>query len=88
MEPYKIGVLGWTKSSVFRRHILTALGGTEAKNISQAAFLDGPFPDCSLDALESFTAEITRILSAISLLEDRSRRFESLRALFINRFLT
>ena len=44
-----IGVLAWTKSARFRRHVEQQLGGTEAKNISKSRFLSAPFPTRSAD---------------------------------------
>lgn len=42
--PYSIAVLAWTKSRTFRKHIRNQLNGTDAKNVSQKAFLAAPFP--------------------------------------------
>ncbi|MGO7864969.1 hypothetical protein ACC676_25725 [Rhizobium ruizarguesonis] len=42
--PYSAAVLAWTKSRAFRKHVRNHLNGTDAKNISQSAFLAAPFP--------------------------------------------
>jgi len=44
VAPYSIAVLGWTKSRAFRKHVRNQLNGTDAKNVSQKAFLAAPFP--------------------------------------------
>ncbi|TBY21458.1 restriction endonuclease subunit S [Rhizobium leguminosarum] len=43
-SPYSAAVLAWTKSRAFRKHVRNHLNGTDAKNISQSAFLAAPFP--------------------------------------------
>lgn len=44
VAPYSMAVLAWTKSRAFRKHIRNQLNGTDAKNVSQKAFLAAPFP--------------------------------------------
>jgi type I restriction enzyme S subunit len=44
---YSYAVLAWTKTRIFRKHIRNKLNGTDAKNISQKAFLTAPFPPIS-----------------------------------------
>lgn len=44
VAPYSMAVLAWTKSRSFRKHIRNQLNGTDAKNVSQKAFLAAPFP--------------------------------------------
>ena len=65
------GVLAWTKSSIFREHILKTLGGTEAKNISQKRFLDGPFPIFGEAAFEDFSLEVKSLISSEARLKKR-----------------
>jgi len=79
-NPYsKIGILAWTKSPSFRTHILKHLAGTDAKNISQNKFLNGPFPACSPEEFNNFAHEIEIILSAETVLRTRQ---DGLRKLF------
>lgn len=73
----KIGILAWTKSATFRRHIQKSLGGTDAKNISQKAFLDGPFPLCSEDAFNTFSSEVESILMSEKLLYSRFQQTQN-----------
>jgi type I restriction enzyme S subunit len=79
-----LGVLAWTKSSIFRKHILKTLGGTEAKNISQTRFLDGPFPICDEADLEDFSIEIKSLLSSEASLKKRYDEIGKLLKLLIN----
>lgn len=59
-----IGVLAWTKSPRFRRHVRNQLGGTDAKNISKSQFLAAPFPALDVLALNEFGAKVRTLRSA------------------------
>lgn len=59
-EPFAYAVLAWTKSRSFRKHIRNQLNGTDAKNISQRAFLAGPFPN-DLGGLSDFDKQIRQL---------------------------
>lgn len=83
----KLGVLAWTKSSIFRKHILKKLGGTDAKNISQQRFLDGPFPNCSKADLEEFSNEIESLLLAENTLKKRQQENTKLLKTLINQMM-
>jgi hypothetical protein len=72
------------KSSIFRKHILKALGGTEAKNISQKRFLDGPFPICDEADFEDFSLEIKSLLLSEASLQKRCDDMGRLLKLLIN----
>jgi type I restriction enzyme S subunit len=58
-----VGVLAWTKSPRFRRHVRNQLGGTDAKNISKAQFLAAPFPPLDTDAFSTFSAQVRTLRS-------------------------
>lgn len=79
------GVLAWTKSSLFRQHILKNLSGTEAKNISQHRFLDGPFPSCSESEFEEFSLDIMSLLLSETSLQSRYYETSRLFNLLINK---
>jgi type I restriction enzyme, S subunit len=59
-----VGLLAWTKSPAFRRHVLKQLGGTEAKNISKARFLSGPLPSEDVVGFNAFGSKIRTLLDA------------------------
>ena len=59
--PLAVGLLAWTKSRSFRKHIRNQLNGTDAKNISQRAFLAGPLPK-----LDTKFAELDRQIRQIN----------------------
>lgn len=82
-----IGILAWTKSSIFRKYIRKTLGGTEAKNISQKAFLDSPFPSCSEEELQTFTSEIELLLDTEIKLQERREHSRNFFKVLINQIL-
>jgi type I restriction enzyme S subunit len=59
-----IGVLAWTKSPIFRKHVRNQLGGTDAKNISKPRFLSAPFPSQAVGAFNEFGAKVRALRSA------------------------
>ena len=59
-----LGILAWTKSPRFRRHVRSQLGGTDAKNISQRRFLAAPFPVDYPRVFAAFTTAFHRIRCA------------------------
>ncbi|MFM6008014.1 MAG: hypothetical protein ACKPB7_33000, partial [Sphaerospermopsis kisseleviana] len=78
------GVLAWTKSTIFRKHILKTLGGTEAKNVSQKRFLDGPFPICDEADFEDFSLEVKSLISSENHLKKRCDEIDRFIKLLIN----
>ena len=78
------GVLAWTKSTIFRKHILKTLGGTEAKNVSQKRFLDGPFPICDEADFEDFSLEVKSLISSENHLKKRCDEIDRFLKLLIN----
>jgi type I restriction enzyme S subunit len=59
-----MGVLAWTKSPSFRKHVRSQLGGTDAKNISKPQFLSAPFPGDDVGAFNEFAEKVRSLRSA------------------------
>ena len=73
-----LGVLAWTKSNRFRRHLRSQIGGTDAKNISKERFLAAPFPTSSSSCFVGFNEmvrQIRRSSDEIQVREGRVRAF-------------
>jgi type I restriction enzyme S subunit len=66
-----VGVLAWTKSPTFRKHVRNQLGGTEAKNISKVAFLSAPLPSVSVREFNEFGDNVRSLRSARLSIERR-----------------
>ena len=86
-EGFKIGILAWTKCPIFRRHIRRSLSGTEAKNVSQKAFLAAPFPSCSPETFSAFSSELETICEVETTMNRRLEQAKDVLAQFNNRFL-
>lgn len=80
---HELGILAWTKSPIFRKHIMRHLAGTEAKNISQAKFLAGPFPACPPEDFNSFASKISEIRGGEAALYARLDHLQILRNRFV-----
>lgn len=86
-EYSKIGILAWTKSPVFRLYIRKKLGGTEAKNISQNAFLGAPFPSCPPRVFNTFGCEVETLCNSESLIQERLLGVNHLISSYMNQHL-
>ncbi len=81
------GILALTKSSMFRKYVRSVLGGTEAKNISQTAFLNAPFPDCLQNEFRAFSSEIEAILETEYFIQERVKNARKVSKILINKIL-
>ncbi len=77
-----VGVLAWTKSPVFRRHIRNQLNGTEAKNISQERFLAAPAPPID-ERFIDFARQIELINTAIFAIQRRVSEAQNIYAILL-----
>lgn len=83
-----VGILAWTKGPLFRSFILKALSGTEAKNISQKRFLDGPFPICSPAEFNDFSHKVELILQQKDAIRERTLIATAMQKAYVTGVLT
>jgi len=74
-----MGVLAWTKSPRFRKHVRNQLSGTDAKNISKPKFLSAPLPTDDARAFNEFGVRVRSLRSAQG---DIERQLRASTALF------
>ena len=83
IEIDSLGVLAWTKSARFRRHILNQTGGTDAKNISKKRFLTAPFPCRAGSRFMDFAATMRQITGSKGAMKWRYKKAKHLNHGFV-----
>lgn len=82
-HPYDpVGILAWSRSRTFRRHVLALLNGTDAKNISQRNFLSGPVPRLD-DGFKSLSQRVRLLTQAIDYAGKRAKEARHLQRLIL-----